>query len=199
MLTELLGVSLGEPKLLVTCGELEVLVQPVEEYDATEPEELGVVAVVKLPIEFVAAALIVLVSVDVTEGVKVCVRVSKRVRVDVAEAATEGLRGGEGVTVSRGDVLTERETPIDLEAIMVPVGLTVSLKDFEPAVDTLTVVEPEDDLEEVCEPVNVPDAVPVFVVLADPVKDAVPVELFELEVEFVAPVHVGHAEPLKVW
>jgi hypothetical protein len=74
---------------------------------------------------------------------------------------------------------------------MVPVGLGVSLKDFEPAVDTLTVVEPEDDLEVVCEPVKVPDAVPVFVVLADPVKDAVPVELFELEVEFVAPVHVG--------
>ena len=39
-----------------------------------------------------------------------------------------------------------------------------------------------------------PDAVPVFVVLADPVKDAVPVELFELEVEFVAPVHVDFGE-----
>lgn len=176
-----------------------MLGQPVEEYDATEPEELGVVAGLELPIEFVAAALIVLVSVRLTEGVKVCVRVSKRVRVDVADAATEGLRGGEGVTVSRGDVLTERETPIDLEAIMVPVGLTVSLKDLDPTADTLDVVEPEDDLEEVCEPVNVPDAVPVFVVLADPVKDAVPVELFELEVEFVAPVHVGHAEPLNVW
>ena len=83
---------------------------------------------------------------------------------------------------------------IDLEAIIVLVGLAVSLKDFEPTADTLLVVEPEDDLEEVCEPVNVPDAVPVFVVLADPVKDAVPVELFELEVEFVAPVHVGCGE-----
>ena len=69
---------------------------------------------------------------------------------------------------------------IDLEAIIVLVGLAVSLKDFEPTADTLVVVEPEDDLEEVCEPVNVPDAVPV--------------ELFELEVEFVAPVHVGCGE-----
>ncbi len=144
--------------------------------------------------EFVAAALILLVSVGVTEGVKVCVLVSKRVRVDVADAGTDGLRAGERVTVSRGEALTERETPIDLEAITVPVGLTVSLKDFEPALDRLDVVEAEDDLEEVCEPVNVPDAVPVFVVLADPVKDAVPVELFELDVEFVAPVHVGCGE-----
>ena len=180
-------------------GELEVLGQPVEEYDATEPEELGVTAAVKLPIELVAAALILLVSVGLTEGVKVCVLVSKRVRVDVADAGTEGLRGGEGVTVSRGEALTERETAIDLEAITVPVGLTVSLMDFEPTADTLAVVEPEDDLDEVCEPVNVLDAVPVFVVLADPVKDAVPVELFELEVEFVAPLHVGRAEPLNVW
>lgn len=94
--------SLGEPKLAVSCGEFEVLGQAVDERDATEPEELGVTAAVKLPIEFVAAALIVLVSVGLTEDVSVCVRVSKRVRVEVAEAATEGLSPGERVTVSTG-------------------------------------------------------------------------------------------------
>ena len=166
----------------------------MDERDATEPDELGVVAGLKLPMEFVAAALIVLVSVGLTVGVKVCVRVSKSVRVEVAEAGILTLRAGEGVTVRTGEVLTERETPMDFEATIVRVGLIVSLKDLDPRADTLVVVEPEDDLEEVCEPVNVPDAVPVFVVLADPVKDAVPVELFELEVEFVAPVHVGCGE-----
>lgn len=175
-------------------GELEVLGHAVDERDATEPEELGVTAAVKLPIEFVAAVVPLREKVGLTEDVSVCVTVSKRVRVDVADAATEGLRGGEGVTVSRGDVLTERETTIDLEARIVPVGLTVSLKDFEPTADTLAVVEPEEDLEEVCELVKVPDDFPDFVVLADPVKDVVPVELFELEVEFVAPVHVGCGE-----
>ena len=83
-------------------GELEVLGQAVDERDATEPEELGVMAAVKLPIEIVATALIVLVSVGLTEDVSVCVHVSKRVRVEVAEAATVALSPGERVTVSTG-------------------------------------------------------------------------------------------------
>jgi len=81
--------------------------------------------------------------------VRLCVRVSKRVRVELRDISVETVTLTVGDTLVTGDVLIDFVLPILFEIAVVPERVTVLKSDFVDKGVALCVVELECDLLEV--------------------------------------------------
>ena len=102
-LTDPLALSLGLPCETVAAGEEDADTSPVTEEDChADPDALSVCTEAVGPTEGVFNPVALTESVLLPVCVKVCVTVSRSVRVDVLDAGIEGVRAGVGDTVIRG-------------------------------------------------------------------------------------------------